>query len=220
MVKALSLPDAWYQVLKLIQIEGEEFKVERGSEKARTKKIASLVFVERPELRPLLHERAPYTQSYIYQYYLEYLAMGERKPEETYTYGERLRRPVDQVKKVIERYKEAKGDRQCTMVLRLPQDLDLDDPPCLTVIDTEILGGKLNFYLYFRSWDAYAGFPANMAALQLLKEEMAAEIGVEPGFSVAFSKNLHVYEREENFVKEILEPSPTTPRRWATFKKP
>lgn len=208
MVRAFTLPDAWYELLKLIEERGEEFRVERGSERARTKKVAALIFVERPELRPLIHERAPYTQSYIYQYYLEYLATGERKPDEPYTYGERLRKPVDQVGKVVARLREARGDRQCTMVLRLPQDLDLEDPPCLTVIDTEVVDEKLNFYLYFRSWDAYAGFPANMAALQLLKEEMAAEIGVEPGFTAAFSKNVHIYEREVPFVKQVLEPSP------------
>ncbi|PCN50158.1 thymidylate synthase [Candidatus Geothermarchaeota archaeon ex4572_27] len=216
-VRALTLPDAWYEVLKLIEERGEEFRVERGSERARTRKVAALVYVERPELRPLIHERAPYSQSYIYQYYLEYLATGERKPDEPYTYGERLRRPVDQVRRVIERFREARGDRQCTMVLRLPQDFDLEDPPCLTVIDTEVVDEKLNFYLYFRSWDAYAGFPANMAAIQLLKEEMAAEIGVEPGFTAAFSKNLHIYEREEPLVRQVLSP-PTPQRRphWAS----
>ena len=219
-VSALSLPDAWIEVLKLIRSRGVEFKVERGSERARTRKVAALIHVEHPELRPLIHERAPYTLSYIYQYYLEYVATGERKPGEAYTYGERLRKPVDQVEVVVKRLKEVKGDRQCTMVVRLPNDLLLDDPPCLTVIDTEVLDDKLWFYVYFRSWDAYAGFPANMAALQLLKEEMAAEIGVEPGPTVAFSKNLHVYEREEELVNQVLEPPSTPLRGLPALKKP
>jgi thymidylate synthase len=214
---ALSLPDAWLEALRLIWSQGVDFKVERGSERAWTKKVAALIYVEHPELRPLIHERAPYTHSYLYEYYLEYVATGERKPEEAYTYGERLRKPIDQVEAVVRRLREARGDRQCTMVVRLPQDLLLDDPPCLTVVDVEVLEGKLLFYLYFRSWDAYAGFPANMAALQLLKEEMASEIGVEPGPTAAFSKNLHIYQREEELVKQLLEPPPP-PARGFTFK--
>ncbi|MEM4699547.1 MAG: thymidylate synthase [Candidatus Nezhaarchaeales archaeon] len=210
-VSALTLPEAWVEVLKLILSSGVGFMVERGSERGWTKKVAATVYVERPELRPLIHERAPYDHTFIYRYYLEYLATGERKPDEPYTYGERLRKPVDQVGCVIERLRKAKGDRQCTMVTRLPSDLLLDDPPCLTVIDVEALEGRLWFYVYFRSWDAYAGFPANMAALQLLKEEMASEIGIEPGPTVAFSKNLHIYQREEGLVSQLLAP----PRRLA-----
>ena len=70
----------------------------------------------------------------------------------------------------------------------------LSDPPCLRGIDTRIRGGKLHFFVYFRSWDLWAGFPSNLAAIQLLKEYMASEIGVEDGELIASSKGLHLYE--------------------------
>jgi len=38
------------------------------------------------------------------------------------------------------------------------------------------------------------GLPANLAAIQLLKEYMAAEIGVEDGEMVCASKGLHIYD--------------------------
>ena len=74
------------------------------------------------------------------------------------------------------------------------QSIFLSDPPCLRGIDTRILGGKLNFVAYFRSWDLWAGFPSNLAAIQLLKEYMASEIGVLDGDIIATSKGLHLYE--------------------------
>jgi len=40
----------------------------------------------------------------------------------------------------------------------------------------------------------WAGFPSNLAGIQLLKEYMASEIGVEDGEMVVMSKGLHIYE--------------------------
>ncbi|HVP23322.1 MAG TPA: thymidylate synthase, partial [Conexivisphaerales archaeon] len=46
----------------------------------------------------------------------------------------------------------------------------------------------------FRSWDAWNGYPANLGGMQLLKEYMAAEIGVEDGEMIVASKGLHIYD--------------------------
>jgi thymidylate synthase len=109
---------------------------------------------------------------------------------------------LDQVKLVIETYKN-KGYRNNQMVLQVAQPSDglLKDPPCLRQIDTRIQDNKLHFIVYFRSWDLWAGFPANLAAIQLMKEYMAAEIGVEDGSMVASSKGLHLY----NYVWQLAE---------------
>jgi thymidylate synthase len=72
--------------------------------------------------------------------------------------------------------------------------IKLADPPCLRGIDTRILEQRLHFFAYFRSWDLWAGFPSNLAAIQLLKEYMASEIGVGDGELIASSKGLHLYE--------------------------
>jgi thymidylate synthase len=79
----------------------------------------------------------------------------------------------------------------------------LPDPPCLRSIDTRIIDGKLNFVIYFRSWDLWAGFPSNVAAIQLLKEYMASEIGVEDGELLAVSKGLHLYEYTWELAKTV-----------------
>jgi len=189
------------------------FEVERGAEITLTKKLSVTLDIEHPEQRPLIDEKAPCDINYIERVYLSYLFLPDKSPEESYTYGERLRKPIDQIGGVIKKYKEWKGDRQNTMVLRLPQDMYLEDPPCLTIIDTEVLNDKLHFFPYFRSWDCYAGLPANLAGLQILKEYMAHEIGVKAGKTVAHSKNLHVYERQFSFVEDLITKNPSLKER-------
>lgn len=62
------------------------------------------------------------------------------------------------------------------------------------MIDTRIRDGRLCFVVYFRSWDLWAGFLSNLASIQLVKEYMADEIGVDDGELVAMSKSLHFYK--------------------------
>jgi thymidylate synthase len=52
---------------------------------------------------------------------------------------------------------------------------------CLRGVDTAIKYGKLHFSIHFRSWNLWNGLPANLACLQMVKEYMADQIGVEDG---------------------------------------
>lgn len=102
---------------------------------------------------------------------------------------------LSQLDLMIWTYKN-KGYRNNQMVLQVaePSDMMLQDPPCLRHIDTRIQDGKLHFFPYFRSWDLFGGFPANLGGIQLLKEYAASEIGVEDGEIIAASKGLHIYD--------------------------
>jgi len=96
---------------------------------------------------------------------------------------------------VIRMYREQGfNTNQGYMAVGNEDSIFLDDPPCLRGIDTRIRDNRLNFIVYFRSWDLWAGFPSNLAAIQLLKEYMASEIGVEDGEIIGMSKGLHLYE--------------------------
>jgi len=102
---------------------------------------------------------------------------------------------LDQVKLLIYTYRKY-GHRNNQMVLQVaqPTDMLLKDPPCLRHIDTRIQDGRLHFFPYFRSWDLYGGFPANLAAIEILKQHCASEIGVENGEITASSKGIHLYD--------------------------
>lgn len=109
---------------------------------------------------------------------------------------------LNQIEWIIDTYKKY-GYRNNQMVLQVahPSDLTLLDPPCLRHIDTRIQDDKLFFIVYFRSWDLWNGFPANLAAIQNLKEYMAAEIGVQDGEMIVESKGLHLYGYAEDLAK-------------------
>ena len=232
-ITAFDCPDAWFQTLNHIWNEGDAFPVGYGSEETETKKLNLTIEITRPENRPLVSDKAPCDMKYVQWYALSYLWCGE-KQDETYTYGSRLREPFDQVEAAVNRYAQERQDRQVTMVIRLPEDIkkfrggERHEPPCLSLIDTEILEGKMHLTCYFRSWDAYAGLPANIAGLQLFNEAFVKEINsrgnlnLETGKLIFHSKNCHIYQRLYKLVQELLAPktaSKTLSASFATRKK-
>ena len=161
------------------------------------------------------------TEEEIEKYFAIYLMSDIREPGEDYTYGERLTQgavlydqklyapydvyggEIDQIQHIINVYKKY-GYRNNQLILTIgqPGDLKLGDPPCLRHIDTRIQKEKdgkyyLHFYPYFRSNDLWNGWPTNIGGIQLLKEYMAAEIGVEDGEILYSSKGLHIYGHME-----------------------
>jgi thymidylate synthase len=179
---------------------GRKYTVDRGSYvgQERLEFDYITIHIKYPGVRPLLPDIPPHigipnpvADEYLEEY-LPYLMTSIRKPDEYYTYGERLEYQIQQV---IEMYKkDGYRTNQACMSVSMPSDIDLKDPPCLRSIDCRIIDNKLNFVVYFRSWDLWGGFPANLGAIQLLKEYMSAEIGVEDGEIIASSKGLHLYD--------------------------
>ena len=230
MIKAFDCPDAWYKVLHEIWTKGDLFEVGYGSEVSKTKKLNLSIEITHPENRPLVDFMAPCDMKYVQWYALKYLWSGAIE-DETYTYGSRMREPVDQVEEAAKRYVEEKRDRQVTFVIRLPEDIQkrLDErkhePPCLSLIDTEILDNQLNLTCYFRSWDAYAGLPANIAGIQLFNEALVSEInrrgklGVKTGKLIFHSKNCHIYERQFKMVEDTLKPGEDSRRKLLESKR-
>jgi thymidylate synthase len=206
-IKARDLPDAWFQCVYTILEAGREYTIDQGSYQGQKRLEFDhvTVHVTHPGTRPLLPDIPPalgipnpVADGYL-ETYLPYLMTSVKQPGEDYTYGERLE---SQIQDVIRMYRDhGPGTNQACMEVGKPTDTMLDDPPCLRMVDTRIAGGKLHFVLYFRSWDLWNGFPANLAALQLMKEYMAGEIGVGDGEIIAASKGLHIYD----YVWELAE---------------
>jgi thymidylate synthase len=220
-ISARDLPDAWYQCVSTILDEGHIYEITKGSYEGQKRWEFDhiTVHIKHPGNKPLVPDMPPgmtmpppTSMEYVEQY-LPYLMTNERQEKETYTYGERLigRKDADndelcvrtnQVEKVIEMFKEAgEGTNQATMEIGMPDDCGEIDPPCLRIIDCRLRYGALHFILYFRSWDLWGAFSANLAAIQLLKEYMAAEIGCEDGEIVANSKGLHIYDYSWDLAK-------------------
>lgn len=221
-IEAFDLDDAWFQCLSNVIDRGQIYTITHGSYKGQKRLGFDFVNinVRHPshQIIPIIPEGMnippPTSMEYI-QGYLSYLLTGTKTKTEDYTYGERLVDPkvkvkeicdgkemvkeiplnVNQIDEAINMYKsKGYGTNQATMEIGMPSDIKLNDPPCLRLIDTRIRYGKLHFFVYFRSWDLWGGFPSNLGGLQLVKKHMADEIGVKDGEMIASSKGLHIYD--------------------------
>jgi len=198
LIDARDLSEAWFLCLREVLTRGYDYKIERGSYAGqRRRELEFLVLqIRHPDTRPLIPDvpqgvPPPSTMDYV-ESYLPYLMTAHRKEGEQYTYGQYL---DTQIAEVIRMYKEdGHNTNQAFMQVGDSQSIFLTDPPCLRAIDTRIRDDKLNFVVYFRSWDLWAGFPSNLAAIQLLKEYMSDEIGVGDGEIIAMSKGMHLYQ--------------------------
>ena len=206
-INALYLGDAWYQCLKEALLNGREYVIEQGSFEGKRRKEIPLVAIniQQPNIRPLSPDVPmgvpPPTTDLVIEEYLNYLMTAEKQENEQYTYGEDL---TPQMEEILVRYKQVKDTNQCCMTVGRRESIYLPDPQCLRLVDTRIQDRALHFIIYFRSWDLWGGFPTNLGGLQLLKEYMAKEIGVNDGSIVAFSKGLHLYEHCWDLAKMVL----------------
>lgn len=108
---------------------------------------------------------------------------------------------IDQIQHFIDFLKNTPNTNQAVLQVAQPSDCLLDDPPCLRHIDMRIKDNKLIFYPYFRSWDLWGGFPANLAGIAVLQKYMADCIGVKSGEIIVSSKGLHIYRYVEELAK-------------------
>ena len=174
-IQARDIPDAWFQCVYEIIDKGHRYQIDRGSFKGQERLEFDYITVQikYPGTRPLIPDIPealcipnPVADGDI-ESYLPYLMTAEKQPNEDYTYGEYLE---PQIAEVIRMYRQdGYGTNQAYMTVGDPKALLLNDPPCLRGIDTRIRYGKLHFMVYFRSWDLWNGFPANLGAIQMLK---------------------------------------------------
>jgi thymidylate synthase len=199
-IEARDLPDAWYQCIYRLLETGRSYTIDRGSY-AGQKRLEfdyATIHIKHPDARPLLPDIPPslgipnpVAEGYLEEY-LPYLMTSAKQPGEDYTYGQFLEK---QIEEVIRMFKEDGHEtNQAYMTVGDEKSIFLHDPPCLRGVDSRIQEGRLHFIVYFRSWDLWNGFPANLGAIQLLKEYMASCIGVEDGEIIAASKGLHLYD--------------------------
>lgn len=203
-LEAYDIPELWFRALWELynQTKGNsrEYMVQEGSYAGAHQRKEFDYFtgrIKNPGNKPMifvpeaLNIAPPTTEEAIADYFANYIMNGTVAPHEQYTYGERI---LVSVQEVIDKLKRAPDNNQSIIQVGQPTDILLPDPPCLRHIDCRVKDGKLHFMIYFRSWDLFGGLPQNLGGLQLLKEYMAMEIGVEDGEMIVSSKGLHVYD--------------------------
>lgn len=197
-IEARDLSEAWFLSLRAVMELGGEYRVDRGSFQGQRRRELDLAVVQvrQPGIRPLVPDvppgvPPPTTMEYV-ESYLPYLMTSFKAENEQYTYGEDLE---PQMGEVIRMYREGgHNTNQAYMAVGSRESIRLEDPPCLRGIHTRVRYGRFHFVVYFRSWDLWGGFPSNLAALQLMKEYMAQEIGLPDGEMLCLSSGLHLYD--------------------------
>lgn len=104
-----------------------------------------------------------------------YMTVG--RPESLFFYDDK----VDYREEIIVKDRETKEIIRQRSIDNLFNSQSPGTTQCLRGVDTAIKYGKLHFSIHFRSWNLWNGLPANLGCLQVVKEYMAEEIGVEDG---------------------------------------
>jgi len=162
------------------------------------------------------------SMEYVENYFAQYLMNPELEPNETYKYSTWIAPGVERVIEQLRgapgnnqacisiggigmsHPEEINSDGRDVIEVLGPQFVDTDnfidpgtgqrDPACCRVLDFRLdQQNTLHLIVYFRSWDLWGGFAANLSGMQLVKEYVAESIGAEDGKIIASSKGLHLY---------------------------
>jgi thymidylate synthase len=209
-IEARDIPDAWFQLIYNIKEYGRQYVIDLGSYEGETRTEFDYVLVDiaypyaepydlmLPQMPEGMNIPNPVANGYIEQY-LPYLMTDNIKENETYTYGSRISK---QIEYFIDLLKITPNTNQAILQVA-DSDIDyfMSDPPCLRHIDMRVKNGRLYFYPYFRSWDLWNGYCANLAAIAVLQKYMSDEIGIGMGNMISSSKGLHTYGYVDELVK-------------------
>lgn len=101
---------------------------------------------------------------------------------------------IDQLQNVIDMIKSNPDSRRLIVSAWNPEDIPgMALPPCHTLFQFYVAGGKLSCQLYQRSADIFLGVPFNIASYALLTHLIAHETGLGVGDFVHSIGDAHLY---------------------------
>ncbi|WP_438950980.1 thymidylate synthase [Porticoccus sp.] len=125
-------------------------------------------------------------------------------------YGQQWRNfeGIDQLAQVIEDIRNNPDSRRLIVSAWNPKDIPVmvksGLPPCHSLFQFYVTGGRLSCQLYQRSADVFLGVPFNIASYALLTLMVAQVTGLEPGDFVHTFGDAHLYANHEQQVEEQL----------------
>lgn len=116
---------------------------------------------------------------------------------------------VDQIADLVDAIKKTPDSRRLIVSAWNPADVpDMALPPCHTMWQVRILGGRLHLHLYQRSADMFLGVPFNIASYALLLHMLAHVTGYAPGDFVHTLGDAHIYANHMDQVALQLSRTP------------
>jgi thymidylate synthase len=127
-----------------------------------------------------------------------------------------LAQSVDQIAGLVEAIKKTPDSRRLMVSAWNPADVpNMALPPCHTLWQVKILGGKLHLQLYQRSADMFLGVPFNIASYSMLLLMLAQVTGYEPGDFVHSIGDAHIYS---NHLEQVNLQLSRTPKSLPTMR--
>uniref|UniRef100_UPI001AA0A725 thymidylate synthase n=1 Tax=Meridianimarinicoccus aquatilis TaxID=2552766 RepID=UPI001AA0A725 len=118
-------------------------------------------------------------------------------------------REIDQISDLVEMIRTSPDSRRLIVSAWNPGDVpEMALPPCHTLWQVRILGGKLHLQLYQRSADMFLGVPFNIASYALLAHMLAHVTGYEVGDFVHSIGDAHIYSNHFEQVQTQLARTP------------
>ena len=113
---------------------------------------------------------------------------------------------VDQIEKLLEAIQKSPDSRRLIVSAWNPGEVDdMALPPCHTMWQVRISGGKMHLQLYQRSADMFLGVPFNIASYALLLEMLAHVTGYEVGDFIHSIGDAHIYSKHMEQVATQLQ---------------
>jgi thymidylate synthase len=164
--------------------------------------------VEAPFTAPMASPSSRFQQRFLEAYADNLLHGSEAEFEYDYhrrlfDWGESLAADggevhIDQIAYIVRKLRTAATTRRAVAVTWNPViDEDLDDCPCLQLVQCLLRDGKLQMKVVFRSNDILSAAGANMYALAHLQKAVADEIGVPCGRYTHIALVPHIYYRRD-----------------------
>lgn len=123
---------------------------------------------------------------------------------------------IDQIRNLLDLIRTAPDSRRMIVSAWNPADVpDMALPPCHTLWQVRIAGGKLHLQLYQRSADLFLGVPFNIASYALLQHMLAHVTGYEAGDFIHTMGDAHIYS---NHMEQVATQLARAPRPLPTLR--
>jgi thymidylate synthase len=117
---------------------------------------------------------------------------------------------------VVEKLKRDSQTRQAVMTIWDPKTdnaVGKKDYPCTVALGFDLASGQLNMHVVMRSSDVWLGIPYDWFQFTQLQFTVARMLNAFPGTYTHTSWSLHLYERNLEAARKVIESAPENPVR-------
>ncbi|MFH2021162.1 MAG: thymidylate synthase [archaeon] len=205
-VKDDYISGAWLKILSNVMRFGIEKPSSYHERQKEILNLTTVIYKEDPN-EPKLSDYLRFNEEELKSYY-EQIISAKKIDNIEYTYGIRLRDydHIDQIKNIIDKLRNDMNSRRAIAITwDVLKDASGELSPCLILIQAIVQKGRLFLTSYFRSNDMFEAWPKNAFALRKLQFIISGELGILPGYLTIISSSAHIYERNFDDAKLILQ---------------